>query len=91
MSRTVGESQLVDEMIFSFTHIQEMPWIEGHRSIVRRWARCDLCCIPLALLIADVMVGVSTVFVHSDIQLPEPAAHRAMDDFPSVSRDPYSI
>ena len=25
--RTVGEDQLVDEMIFSFTHTQEMPWI----------------------------------------------------------------
>lgn len=36
VSRTVGESQLVDEMIFSFTHTQEMPWMEGHRSIVRR-------------------------------------------------------
>jgi len=27
VSRTVGESQLVDEMIFSFTHSQEMPWM----------------------------------------------------------------
>ena len=27
VSRTVGEDQLVDEMIFSFTHTQEMPWI----------------------------------------------------------------
>ena len=27
VSRTVGESQLVDEMIFSFTHTQEMPWM----------------------------------------------------------------
>ena len=27
VSRTVGENQLVDEMIFSFTHSQEMPWI----------------------------------------------------------------
>lgn len=27
ISRTVGEDQLVDEMIFSFTHTQEMPWI----------------------------------------------------------------
>ena len=25
--RTVGEDQLVDEMIFSFTHTQEMPWM----------------------------------------------------------------
>jgi len=27
ISRTVGEDQLVDEMIFSFTHAQEMPWM----------------------------------------------------------------
>ena len=27
ISRTVGEEQLVDEMIFSFTHTQEMPWL----------------------------------------------------------------
>ena len=27
VSRTVGEQQLVDEMIFSFTHTQEMPWM----------------------------------------------------------------
>jgi carboxymethylenebutenolidase len=27
VSRTVGGSQLVDEMIFSFTHTQEMPWM----------------------------------------------------------------
>jgi carboxymethylenebutenolidase len=27
ISRTVGENQLVDEMIFSFTHSQEMPWM----------------------------------------------------------------
>src|SRR5690242_19355058 len=27
VSRTVGETQLVDEMIFSFTHTQEMPWM----------------------------------------------------------------
>jgi carboxymethylenebutenolidase len=27
ISRTVGEDQIVDEMIFSFTHTQEMPWI----------------------------------------------------------------
>ena len=26
VSRTVGEDQLVDEMIFSFTHTEEMPW-----------------------------------------------------------------
>lgn len=27
ISRTVGENQLVDEIIFSFTHTQEMPWM----------------------------------------------------------------
>ena len=27
ISRTVGQNQLVDEMIFSFTHTQEMPWM----------------------------------------------------------------
>jgi carboxymethylenebutenolidase len=27
VSRTVGENQLVDEMIFSFTHTQDMPWM----------------------------------------------------------------
>jgi carboxymethylenebutenolidase len=27
ISRTIGESQLVDEMIFSFTHTQEMAWM----------------------------------------------------------------
>jgi carboxymethylenebutenolidase len=27
ISRTVGENSLVDEMIFSFTHTQEMPWM----------------------------------------------------------------
>jgi carboxymethylenebutenolidase len=27
ISRTVGEDQLVDEMIFAFTHTIEMPWM----------------------------------------------------------------
>jgi len=27
VSRTVGEDQLVDEIIFSFTHTEEMPWM----------------------------------------------------------------
>jgi carboxymethylenebutenolidase len=27
VSRTVGEDRLVDEIIFSFTHTQEMPWM----------------------------------------------------------------
>jgi carboxymethylenebutenolidase len=27
VSRTVGADQLVDEMIFSFTHTEEMPWM----------------------------------------------------------------
>jgi carboxymethylenebutenolidase len=27
VSRTIGQNQLVDEIIFSFTHTQEMPWM----------------------------------------------------------------
>src|SRR5512133_2977482 len=27
VSRTLGNNQLVDEMIFSFTHTEEMPWM----------------------------------------------------------------
>ena len=27
ISRTLGQDQLVDEMIFSFTHTDEMPWM----------------------------------------------------------------
>jgi carboxymethylenebutenolidase len=27
VSRTIGTEQLVDEIIFSFTHTQEMPWM----------------------------------------------------------------
>lgn len=27
ISRTIGKDRLVDEMIFSFTHNQEMPWM----------------------------------------------------------------
>src|SRR5580700_10447312 len=27
VSRTIGENQLVDEMIFSFTHTREIPWM----------------------------------------------------------------
>jgi carboxymethylenebutenolidase len=27
ISRTLGEDQLVDEIIFSFTHTEEMPWM----------------------------------------------------------------
>jgi carboxymethylenebutenolidase len=27
VSRTIGENQLVDEIIFSFTHSQEIPWM----------------------------------------------------------------
>ena len=37
VSRTVGENQLVDEMIFSFTHTQEIPWmLPGVRPTNRR-------------------------------------------------------
>lgn len=27
VSRTLGQDQMVDEMIFSFTHTEEMPWM----------------------------------------------------------------
>ena len=27
ISRTVGEDQIVDEMVFAFTHTREMPWM----------------------------------------------------------------
>jgi carboxymethylenebutenolidase len=27
VSRTLGQDQLVDEIIFSFTHTEEMPWM----------------------------------------------------------------
>jgi len=27
IARTIGQGQLVDEMIFSFTHSEEMPWM----------------------------------------------------------------
>jgi carboxymethylenebutenolidase len=27
VSRTLGQDQLVDEIVFSFTHTQEMPWM----------------------------------------------------------------
>jgi carboxymethylenebutenolidase len=37
VSRTVGEDQLVDEIVFSFTHTQEMPWmLPGVRPTNRR-------------------------------------------------------
>src|SRR6201984_1789661 len=37
VSRTIGENQLVDEMIFSFTHTQEIPWmLPGVRPTQRR-------------------------------------------------------
>ncbi len=54
VSRTVGENQLVDEMVISFTHTIEMPWLlpgvgptgryvevpaRGHRQLPRRQAR----------------------------------------------------
>ena len=27
VSRTLGQDQLVDEIVFSFTHTEEMPWM----------------------------------------------------------------
>ena len=36
MSRTVGEDRLVDEMIFSFTHTQPVPWMLPGVALVSR-------------------------------------------------------
>src|ERR1043165_5179592 len=33
ISRTVGDEQLVHEMIFSFTHTREMPWMLPKRRV----------------------------------------------------------
>src|SRR5579864_7483051 len=46
VSRTVGENQLVDEMIFSFTHTQEMPWMLP--GIAPTFARVE---IPLVAIV----------------------------------------
>jgi carboxymethylenebutenolidase len=48
VSRTVGDNQLVDEMIFSFTHTEEMPWMlpEYTDEQARRGAAGGDCAIP---------------------------------------------
>lgn len=45
VSRTVGENQLVDEMIFSFTHSQEMPWMLPGVAPTHRFVRIPLVAI----------------------------------------------
>jgi carboxymethylenebutenolidase len=45
VSRTVGEDQLVDEMIFSFTHTQEMPWMLPGVAPTNRFVRIPLVAI----------------------------------------------
>jgi carboxymethylenebutenolidase len=45
ISRTVGEDQLVDEMIFSFTHSQEMPWMLPGISPTHRYVEVALVAI----------------------------------------------
>ncbi len=46
VSRTVGENQLVDEMIFSFTHTEEMPWMLPGVAPTNRFVR-----IPLVVIV----------------------------------------
>jgi len=45
ISRTVGEDQLVDEMIFSFTHTQPMPWMLPGVAPTNRAVRIPLVAI----------------------------------------------
>ena len=45
ISRTVGSDQLVDEMIFSFTHTQEMPWMLPGVSPTNRYVEVALVAI----------------------------------------------
>jgi carboxymethylenebutenolidase len=45
ISRTVGEDQLVDEMIFSFTHTQEMPWMLPGIAPTNRYVEVPLVAI----------------------------------------------
>ena len=45
VSRTVGENQLVDEMIFSFTHSEEMPWMLPGVPPTNRFVRVPLVVI----------------------------------------------
>ena len=45
VSRTVGDDQLVDEMIFSFTHTEEMPWMLPGVAPTNRQVRVPLVVI----------------------------------------------
>jgi carboxymethylenebutenolidase len=46
ISRTIGDDQLVDEMIFSFTHTQEIPWMLPNISPTHRRVE-----IPLVVIV----------------------------------------
>lgn len=45
ISRTVGDDQVVDEMIFSFTHTEEMPWMLPHIAPTNRRVEVPLVAI----------------------------------------------
>lgn len=45
VSRTVGEDQLVDEIIFSFTHTEEMPWMLPGVAPTNRYVQVPLVVI----------------------------------------------
>jgi carboxymethylenebutenolidase len=45
VSRTVGENQLVDEMIFCFTHTEEMPWMLPGVAPTNRFVKVPLVVI----------------------------------------------
>ena len=45
VSRTIGEDQLADEMIFSFTHTQEMPWMLPGVAPTHRYVEVPLVAI----------------------------------------------
>lgn len=45
VSRTVGDNQLVDEMIVSFTHSQPMPWMLPGIAPTNRYVRVPLVAI----------------------------------------------
>jgi carboxymethylenebutenolidase len=47
VSRTVGENQLVDEMVISFTHTIEMPWILPNVKPTGRYVE-----VPLVAIVA---------------------------------------
>ncbi len=46
ISRTIGDDQLVDEIIFSFTHTQEMPWMLPGVAPTNRYVE-----IPLVVIV----------------------------------------